>query len=157
LGRLDGKVAIVTGAGGGLGRSHALALAAEGATVIVNNRISAARGGRPSAELVAEEILARGGRAVVSSATVADWSAMGALVERAVRECGRLDVVVNNAGVLVWEPIADIGEDAYDELMAINVKGAFALTHHACNYWRSAAERGERVAGRIINTVSGIG
>jgi NAD(P)-dependent dehydrogenase (short-subunit alcohol dehydrogenase family) len=157
MGSLDGKVAIVTGAGGGLGRSHALALAADGATVIVNNRISAARPGRPPAELVAEEIVASGGQALVDTATVADWAAMGAVVERAVRECGRLDVVVNNAGVLVWEPVADIGEDAYDELMAINVKGTFALTHHACSYWRSAAERGERVAGRIINTVSGIG
>jgi NAD(P)-dependent dehydrogenase (short-subunit alcohol dehydrogenase family) len=157
MGLLDGKVAIVTGAGGGLGRSHALALAAEGATVIVNNRISAARPGRPSAELVAEEIAARGGQALVDTASVADWAAMGAMVEGAVRELGRLDIVVNNAGVLVWEPIADIGEDAYDELMAINVKGAFALTHHACAYWRAAALRSERVAGRIINTVSGIG
>jgi NAD(P)-dependent dehydrogenase (short-subunit alcohol dehydrogenase family) len=133
MGRLDGKVAIVTGAGGGLGRSHARALAADGATVIVNNRISAARGGGPaSAEVVAEEIAAGGGRALVDTASVADWDAMGALVERAVRECGRLDIVVNNAGVLVWEPIADIGEAAYEELMAINVKGTFALTHHAC-------------------------
>ena len=157
MGRLDGKVAIVTGAGGGLGRSHALALGAEGATVIVNNRVSGTRGGRPSAELVAEEIVARGGQARVDTATVADWKAIGALVERAVQECGRLDIVVNNAGVLVWEPIADIGEEAYDELMAINVKGTFALTHHACAYWRSCALRGEGVAGRIINTVSGIG
>ena len=155
MGHLDGKVAIVTGAGGGLGRSHALALAAAGATVIVNNRV---RGGGPaSAEAVASEISDAGGRALVDTASVADWSAMGALVERAVSECGRLDILVNNAGVLVWEMIADIGEEAYDELMAINVKGAFALTHHACAYWRSCSLRGERVGGRIINTVSGIG
>jgi NAD(P)-dependent dehydrogenase (short-subunit alcohol dehydrogenase family) len=155
MGRLNGKVAIVTGAGGGLGRSHALALAAEGATVIVNNRIS--RDGPPSAELVADEIGALGGRALADTASVGDWAAMGALVERAVSEYGRLDIVVNNAGVLVWEMIADTGEAAYDELMAINVKGTFALTHHACAYWREAAERGEQVSGRIINTVSGIG
>ena len=163
MGRLDGKVAIVTGAGGGLGRSHALALGDAGATVIVNNRVrgggggGGGGGGRASAEVVAAEIVGRGGRALVDTSTVADWTAMGALVERAVQECGRLDIVVNNAGVLVWEPIADIDEDAFDELMAINVKGTFALTHHACAYWRSCFLRGERVAGRVINTVSGIG
>jgi NAD(P)-dependent dehydrogenase (short-subunit alcohol dehydrogenase family) len=159
MGRLDGKVAIVTGAGGGLGRSHALALGDAGALVIVNNRVrgGGGGGGRASAELVASEIVSRGGQALVDTATVADWTAMGTLVERAVGECGRLDIVVNNAGVLVWEPIADIDEEAYDELMAINVKGTFALTHHACAYWRSCYLRGERVAGRVINTVSGIG
>jgi NAD(P)-dependent dehydrogenase (short-subunit alcohol dehydrogenase family) len=155
MGQLDGKVAIVTGAGAGLGRSHALALAAAGATVIVNNRVS--RAGRPSAELVAEEIGDLGGRALADTASVADWAAMGALVERAVHECGRLDIVVNNAGILVWDMIADTDETAYDELMAVNVKGTFALTHHACVHWRAAAERGEHVSGRIINTVSGIG
>lgn len=160
MGRLlEGKVAIVTGAGAGLGRSHALALAAEGATVIVNNRISAARGAsvRPSAEVVAEEILAAGGRAVADTSSVADWEAMGRLVSRAVDECGRLDIVVNNAGVLVWEPIADIGEADFDELVAINFKGTFALTRHACAYWREAWSRGEAVSGRVVNVVSGIG
>jgi NAD(P)-dependent dehydrogenase (short-subunit alcohol dehydrogenase family) len=130
-------------------------MAAEGATVLVNNRVSDATA-RPSAEIVADEISARGGRALVDTSSAADWDAMGALVERAVGECGRLDVVVNNAGVLVWDLIPDIDEAAYDELMAINLKGAFALTHHACRHWRSAASRDEAVAGRIINTVSGV-
>jgi NAD(P)-dependent dehydrogenase (short-subunit alcohol dehydrogenase family) len=81
---------------------------------------------------------------------------MGALVETTVEQHGRLDIVINNAGVLVWDLIAEIDEAAFDELMAINVKGAFALTHHACAHWRALAARGERPGGRIINTVSGI-
>jgi NAD(P)-dependent dehydrogenase (short-subunit alcohol dehydrogenase family) len=154
-GLLDGKVAIVTGAGTGLGRSHALALAAAGATVVVNNRVGRER--PSSAELVAGEIEAAGGRALVDQASVTDWAAMGRLVERAVEECGSLDIVINNAGILVWELIADTDEAAFDELVAINVKGAFALTHHACAHWRALAMQGERASGRIINTVSGIG
>jgi NAD(P)-dependent dehydrogenase (short-subunit alcohol dehydrogenase family) len=155
MGGLDGKVAIVTGAGTGLGREHALALAAAGATVVVNNRISDPAAA-PSAQAVADEIAAAGGRATADTGSVADWSAMGALVEGTVEQHGRLDIVINNAGVLVWDLIAEIDEAAFDELMAINVKGAFALTHHACAHWRALATRGERPGGRIINTVSGI-
>ena len=155
MGLLDGRVAIVTGAGTGLGREHALALAAQGASVIVNNR-SAAAGGTSSAEAVVAEIEAAGGRALPDSSSVADWDAMGALVERALGELGRLDIVVNNAGVLVWEPIADIDEASFDELMAINLKGAFALTRHACAHWRAASLRGEALSARIVNTVSGV-
>jgi NAD(P)-dependent dehydrogenase (short-subunit alcohol dehydrogenase family) len=150
--RLDGKVAIVTGAGTGLGRAHALALAAAGATVVVNNR---RRDDAPgSAELVAAEVEALGSRALVDTASVADWDGMGALVERTLSEAGRLDIVVNNAGILVWAPIADIGEAAFDALMDTNVKGAFALTHHACAHWRAAPDGRGR---RIVNTTSGIG
>ena len=111
MGLLEGRVAIVTGAGTGLGREHALALAAAGASVIVNNR-SATAGGTSSAEAVVAEIEAAGGRAVPDTASVADWDAMGALVARAVDELGRLDIVVNNAGIRVWEPIAEIEERA---------------------------------------------
>ncbi|HLH64838.1 MAG TPA: SDR family NAD(P)-dependent oxidoreductase [Solirubrobacteraceae bacterium] len=154
MGLLDGRVAIVTGAGTGLGRAHALALAAEGATVVVNNRVGGT--GASSAHAVADEIRAAGGRAVVDTASVADWDAMGALVHRTVEELGRLDVVVNNAGILVWELISETDEAAFDELMSINFKGTFALTHHACAHWRQLAQRGERPGGRIINTVSGV-
>ena len=155
MGTLDGKVAIVTGAGTGLGRSHALALAAEGATVVVSNRVRDLSA-TPSCELVAEEIAAAGGVAVSDTSSVADWEAMGELVGRTVRDHGRLDIVVNNAGVLVWKAICDISEDEYDDLMAINAKGTFALTKHACEYWRQAATDGAEVRGRIINTTSGI-
>jgi NAD(P)-dependent dehydrogenase (short-subunit alcohol dehydrogenase family) len=155
MGMLDGKVAIVTGAGVGLGRAHCHALAAAGATVIASNRVSDPSV-PASAEVVAQEIAAAGGIAIADTCSVDDWDAMGALVERTVADHGRLDIVVNNAGVLVWDAICDIDEAAYDELMAINVKGTFALTRHACAYWRDAAVRGEHVTGRIVNTTSGI-
>jgi NAD(P)-dependent dehydrogenase (short-subunit alcohol dehydrogenase family) len=155
MGMLDGKVAIVTGAGAGLGRAHCHALAAEGATVVVSNRVRDV-GAQSSAEVVAQEIAAAGGTAIADTCAVEDWEALGALVERTVSDLGRLDIVVNNAGILVWDAICDIDEATYDELMAINVKGTFALTRHACAYWREAAARGEEIAGRIINTTSGI-
>jgi NAD(P)-dependent dehydrogenase (short-subunit alcohol dehydrogenase family) len=155
MGMLDGKIAIVTGAGTGLGRSHCRALAAEGATVVVSNRARDA-GARPPAEVVAQEIADAGGTAVAHTCAVEDWDAVGGLVERTVADFGRLDIVVNNAGILVWDAICDIDEATYDELMAINVKGTFALTRHACAHWRAAAGRGERVTGRIVNTTSGI-
>ncbi len=156
MGILDGKVAIVTGAGTGLGRSHALSLAAAGAAVLVNNRISDPRAGS-SAQEVASEITTAGGHAIVDTASVADWRAMGALVERAVDELGRLDIVINNAGILAWKPVAEIDEEQFDDLMNINFKGTFALTRHACAHWIAVARRGEHVAGRIINTTSGVG
>ncbi|HWD76649.1 MAG TPA: SDR family NAD(P)-dependent oxidoreductase [Solirubrobacteraceae bacterium] len=156
MGFLDGKVAIVTGAGTGLGRCHALALAAAGATVVVNNRSHGPDRPAP-AEIVADEIRGAGGRAVADTASVADWAAMGILVERTVDELGRLDIVVNNAGILEWELLADITESQFDELMEINFKGTFAVTRHACRHWRSMAQRGERPGGRIINVTSGVG
>jgi NAD(P)-dependent dehydrogenase (short-subunit alcohol dehydrogenase family) len=156
MGILDGKVAIVTGAGTGLGRSHALAMAEQGATVVVNNRVSDP-GVTPSAEVVAGEVEATGGRAMTDTSSVADWSAMAALVDRTVAEFGRLDVVINNAGILEWELLADIEESQFDALMEINFKGAFALTSHACRHWRAESERGRTVSGRIINVASGVG
>jgi NAD(P)-dependent dehydrogenase (short-subunit alcohol dehydrogenase family) len=155
MGMLDGKVAIVTGAGAGLGRAHCHALSAEGATVVVSNRVRDPDA-QPSAQVVAQEIADAGGTAIPDTCAVEDWDALGALVQRTVSDLGRLDIVVNNAGILVWDAICDIDEATYDELMAINVKGTFALTRHACAYWREAAARGEEIAGRIVNTTSGI-
>jgi NAD(P)-dependent dehydrogenase (short-subunit alcohol dehydrogenase family) len=156
MGTLDGKVAIVTGAGTGLGRSHALSLAAEGATVITNNRVSDPQA-PASAEAVAGEIVAAGGSAEPDTTSVQDWDAVGAMVARTVERFGRLDIVVNNAGVLEWELIADISEAQFDTLMEINFKGAFALTHHACGHWRAASAENGPVGGRLINVASGVG
>jgi NAD(P)-dependent dehydrogenase (short-subunit alcohol dehydrogenase family) len=156
MGMLNGKVAIVTGAGTGLGRSHTLALAAEGATVVVNNRVSDP-GARPSAELVAEEVARAGGEAVVDTCTVTDWDAVGSMVAQTVDRFGRLDIVVNNAGVLEWELIADIAEPQFDAVMEINFKGTFALTHHACRHWRAAGAADGSACRRIINVASGVG
>jgi NAD(P)-dependent dehydrogenase (short-subunit alcohol dehydrogenase family) len=156
MGLLDGKVAIVTGAGVGLGLAHALALAAEGASIVVNNRATGS-GGPGAAQAVVDLIADSGGSAVANTASVTDWDAMGEMVTQAVDSFGRLDIVVNNAGILAWDLLADTTEAEFDELIEINLKGTFALTRHACSYWRDQARGGARVNGRLINTVSGIG
>ncbi|SNQ47302.1 putative enzyme [Frankia canadensis] len=160
MGLLDGKVAIVTGGGRGLGRAHCLALSAAGATVVVND-LGAGLHGESTAESpaqeVAAEITAAGGRAVADHCSVSDFSATEALVERTVKEFGRLDVVVNNAGIIRDKMIASMDESDFDAVIAVHLKGTFSLTRHAAAYWRAASKRGERVAGRIINTTSGTG
>ncbi|MDT3439841.1 SDR family NAD(P)-dependent oxidoreductase [Pseudofrankia sp. BMG5.37] len=157
---LDGRVAIVTGGGRGLGRSHCLALAAAGATVVVND-LGAGLHGEQTAESpaqeVATEITASGGRAIADHGSVTDWAATEALVERTVKEFGRLDVVVNNAGIIRDRMLFAMTESDFDAVVAVHLKGSFALTRHACAYWRAAAKRGEPVSGRIINTTSGTG
>jgi NAD(P)-dependent dehydrogenase (short-subunit alcohol dehydrogenase family) len=160
VGLLDGKVAIVTGGGRGLGRAHSLALAAAGATVVVNDLGSGLHGeqtGDSPAEEVAAEITAAGGAAVADHCSVTDWSATAALVERTVKEFGHLDVVVNNAGILRDHMLFSMTEDEFDAVIAVHLKGTFALTRHACAYWRETSKRGEPVAGRIVNTTSGTG
>jgi NAD(P)-dependent dehydrogenase (short-subunit alcohol dehydrogenase family) len=157
---LDGKVAIVTGGGRGLGRAHCLALADAGATVVVNDLGAGLHGedtGDSAAEQVAREIVARGGKAVADQGSVADWSATAALVDRTAGEFGKLDIVVNNAGIIRDRMLFSMSEEEFDSVVSVHLKGTFALTRHACAYWRDAAKRGEAVAGRIINTTSGTG
>jgi NAD(P)-dependent dehydrogenase (short-subunit alcohol dehydrogenase family) len=160
-GLLDGRVVVVTGAGRGLGRAHALELAAQGATVVVNDLGVDVAGGEEEAGDVAttvvDEIVTAGGRASTDSASVTDWDAMQALVDRTVDEFGSLDAVVNNAGIVRDRMITGLGEDDFDAVMATHVKGTFTLTHHACVHWRSVAKAGGEVSGRIINTTSGAG
>lgn len=160
MGLLDGKVAIVTGGGRGLGRAHCLALAEAGATVVVNDLGSGLHGeqvGESPADEVVAEITKLGGRAVANHCSVADWQATEALVRDTVAEFGRLDVVVNNAGIIRDKMIFSMTEEDLDAVLAVHLKGSFALTRHACAHWREASKRGERVAGRIINTTSGTG
>ena len=157
---LDGKTAIVTGGGRGLGRAHCLALAAAGAAVVVNDLGGGLHGEAaqesPAEEVVAE-IVAAGGRAVANHASVGDWAAAEAMVAQAVAEFGRLDIVVNNAGIVRDRMLFSMTEEEFDSVIAVHLKGTFALTRHACAYWRDAAKRGEPVAGRVINTTSGTG
>jgi len=160
MGMLDGKVAIVTGGGRGLGRAHCLALAAEGATVVVNDigaGLHGEAGSESPADEVVQEIVASGGTATADGTSVADWTGTQALVESVVAQFGRLDVVVNNAGIVRDRMLFSMTEEEFDAVVAVHLKGTFALTRHACAYWREASKRGEEVSGRIINTTSGTG
>ena len=160
MGLLDGRIAIVTGGGRGLGRAHCLALAREGATVVVND-IGASLHGDDTSESPAEEVVAEitaaGGRAVASDASVSDWAATETLINGTVEEFGRLDILVNNAGIIRDRMLFSMSEAEFDAVIAVHLKGTFATTRHACAYWRAAAKRGEPVSGRIINTTSGTG
>jgi NAD(P)-dependent dehydrogenase (short-subunit alcohol dehydrogenase family) len=145
-----GRVVIVTGAGQGLGRQHALAFGAQGARVVVNDIGDAA-------SAVAAQIRAAGGTAVASSGDVADWGYAQALVLGAVAEFGTLDALVNNAGVNRDRMLVNMSEDEWDSVLRIDLKGHFAPMRHAVAYWRQCAKDGRTPAARIVNTSSGAG
>jgi 3-oxoacyl-[acyl-carrier protein] reductase len=155
-GTLDGKVAIVTGAGQGLGRSHALTLAVEGARVVVNDF---APGGRenPADEVVAE-ISAAGGDAVAHAGDVADWNDSGAMVALAIERFGSLDILINNAGILRDRMIFNMSEEEWDAVIRVHLKGHFCPTRHAVEHWRNQSKAADgAVYGRIVNTSSEAG
>jgi NAD(P)-dependent dehydrogenase (short-subunit alcohol dehydrogenase family) len=162
MGLLDGRVVIVTGAGRGLGREHALQLARHGATVVVNDLNVSLRGdaddsGVSPADEVVALITEMGGTAVTNGASVSDWSAMEALVADTVDRFGDLHAVVNNAGFLRDRMLTSMTENEFDAVIDVHLKGTFTLIRHACGYWREQGKAGKPVSGRIVNTTSGAG
>ncbi len=159
MGRLcEGRVAIVTGAGQGLGREHALTLAAHGAKVVVNDIGAALDGtGRstsPGNEVV-ETIRKAGGEALINSDDVSDWNGAKRLVDQAIDTYGKLDVVVNNAGILRDRMLTNMTEDEWDAVIKVHLKGTFAPARHAAAHWRDESKRlGKPLTARIINTSS---
>ena len=160
MGLLDGKVAIVTGAGRGIGREEALLLASEGAKVIVNDvgaSLQGEGGDKHPAEEVVELIKAGGSDAAVNASDVSSWEGAKALVDQAVDTFAQLDILVNNAGILRDKMSFNMEESDWDDVIRVHLKGHFAPAHHAAVYWRGRAKGGEDVTGRIINTSSEAG
>jgi len=157
---LDGKVALVTGAGRGLGRAHALELARQGVRVVVNDfGLSLSGEGEPSpADEVVDEIRAAGGEAVADGGDVANWDDAQAMVRRGVEEWGRFDILVNNAGFLRDRMIFNMSEDDFDDVVRVHLKGHFCTMRHAAEHWRNESKAAEGpVYGRVINTASEAG
>jgi len=154
---LEGKVALVTGSGRGIGREHALMLAENGAAVVVNDLGGDEHGGggdsTPAMDVV-KEIEAMGGRAAVNGGNVADFEQSKAMIDQAIETFGDINIVINNAGILRDRMMFSITESDWDAVMAVHLKGTFGPSHHAANYWRNKAKAGEEVYGRIINTSS---
>ncbi len=156
----EGRVVIVTGAGRGIGRAHALAFAREGARVVINDlgvSLQGEDGGANPAEEVAEEIRQAGGQAVTNGADVGDFAQAGELVKTAIDNFGGLDVVVNNAGFVRDRMFVSTSEDEWDAIIRVHLKGHYCVTSNACAYWRQQSKAGQAVDARIINTSSGAG
>lgn len=160
MGVLDGRVAVITGAGRGIGREHALLFAREGASVVVND-VGGSNTGEGAdagpAQQVVDEIAAAGGRAVANTDSVADWNAAKGIVQQAIDEFGRLDVLVNNAGILRDSFIAGMDESQWDAVLAVHLKGHFAMLRHAAEYWKNQSKAGQQPTAAVINTASGSG
>jgi NAD(P)-dependent dehydrogenase (short-subunit alcohol dehydrogenase family) len=153
-------VVIVTGAGRGIGREHALAFAAEGAKVVVNDigaGLDGSLAGESPAEQVVAEIKAAGGEAVVNGDDVADWAGAENLVRTAIDSFGALDILVNNAGFLRDKMLVSMSEEDWDNVIRVHLKGHFATLRHAAAYWRAESKAGNPRAARVINTSSGAG
>lgn len=160
MGLLDGKVAIVTGGGRGIGRGEALELAAHGAKVVVSDLGTTSRGEQGDtnpAEETVQLIEKAGGEAVINKGDVSSWSDTEACVKQAIDTYGGLDIVVNNAGILRDMSIVKMTENDFDLVIAVHLKGSFNMTHHACVYWQAESKAGRVRRAAIINTVSSAG
>ena len=153
----DGRVCIITGAGRGIGREYALMLAAHGAKVVVND-LGGSRDGTGAslgpAEEVVQEIVKGGGEAIANGDDVSDFAGAKRMVESAVARFGRLDVLINNAGILRDRMLVNMAEGEWDAVIKVHLKGTFSPTHHAAAYWRDLVKQGQKVDARIINTTS---
>ncbi|MGK2930055.1 MAG: SDR family oxidoreductase, partial [Acidimicrobiales bacterium] len=158
----DGRVVIVTGAGRGIGRGHALEFARQGARVVVNDLGveldgTSSRGASGPAEEVVADIEAMGGVAVANGDDIADWAGAERLVQTAIDTFGSVDTVVNNAGFVRDRMFANATEDEWDAVVRVHLKGHFCVARHAAGWWRSEAKAGRETKGRIVNTSSGAG
>ena len=159
-GLCEGRVAIVTGAGRGVGRQHALQLARAGAKIVVNDLGSLVDGSGTDSSLaqqVADSINAAGGEAIVNGDDVSNFDGAKNMVDTAINTFGKLDIVVNNAGILRDRMLVNMTEDEWDSVIAVHLKGTFAPSRHAASYWRAMSKQnddGKPIMGRIINTSS---
>ena len=157
MGALQGRVAIITGAGRGLGREHALLFAAEGAKVVVNDLGGANDGSgsdmTPAQQTVAD-IKAMGGEAIVNTDNVADWDGAKRMIDQAVETFGDLDILVNNAGILRDRVLVNMTEAEWDAVIAVHLKGHFAPTRHAAAYWREQSKNGVTKVRNLVHTSS---
>ncbi len=160
MGLCDGRVAIVTGAGRGLGRAHALAFAAAGASVVVNDigaELDGSGGSLTPAQEVVNEITALGGKAMVNSDDVSDWDGARRLIVSAIESFGHLDTLVCNAGIVRDRMIVNMSVDEWDAIMRVHLRGMFCPVRHAVDYWRAQSKAGTPVDARIVTTSSGAG
>lgn len=161
MGICEGRVAIVTGAGNGLGRAYALGLAAEGARVVVNDLGVGTHGeageSKVAAQAVVDEIRAMGGEAVANTDDVAEWESGKRMVEAALDSFGRLDAVVNNAGFVRDRMFVSCSAEEWDAVLRVHLRGHFCTSRHAVDHWRVRHKAGEAVDARIVNTTSGAG
>jgi NAD(P)-dependent dehydrogenase (short-subunit alcohol dehydrogenase family) len=153
----DGRVVIITGAGRGIGREYALMLAAHGAKVVVND-LGGARDGTGTslgpAQEVVNEIVAAGGEAIANGDDVSDFAGAEKMIQQAIAKFGKLDVLVNNAGILRDRMLVNMAEAEWDAVIKVHLKGTFGPAHHAAKHWRELVKNGQKVDARIINTTS---